>query len=431
MQYPVLPPSSTPSPKPGTRTASIWQAGLSLVGSAGLLVLALNFAARGLTGISDPQIARDEITGSFLLAAGLALGGCLLLPSAGFALARLNGWAMERFSMRVKINPWIFILLLVVFFFIFLFVGAIVAQSTPLAWFLLPIAHILVIGIPVAAILYLGGRSLPKGSPQRVWGIFGAGMTLGPGLIFVLEIIVLLVAVFTGAVLIATSPDQSNQLTRLVQQLQTGNINTDQLLPILQLYLKNPWIVLGIFIFMSGIVPMLEEAFKPIGFWLLVKRRLTPAEGFTAGLLSGAGFALVESLGYTSNGGQGWLSSVLLRAPTALMHITACGLTGLGVARAISQRQYRWLFAGYGGAVIIHGLWNGLTLTAAGIVLVYPDRPSSQIIAGLALLGMAILFGLTFLILILINRYLRLQAAHAIIPSIPALGSNPDTNPQS
>ncbi len=401
---------------------------MSLLGAAGLLALALNFAARGLTWISDPQIARDEITGSFLLAAGLALGGCLLLPSAWYALARLNSWSTERYSMRVKINPWIFILLLVALFFIFLFVGAIIAQSTPLAWFLLPIIHILVIGIPVVAILYLGGRNLPKGSPQRVWGIFGAGMTLGPGIIFILEIIVLFVAVLTSAVVIATSPDQLNQLTRLIQQLQTGNFNSDELLPILQPYLKNPWIVFGILVFMSGIVPMLEEAFKPIGFWLLVKRRLTPAEGFTAGLLSGAGFALVESLGYTSNGGQGWLSSVLLRAPTALMHITACGLTSWGVARAISQRQYRWLFAGYGGAVIIHGLWNGLTITAAGIVLIYPDQPSSQIIAGLALLGMALLFGLTFLILILLNRRLRLLAAHAIIPLVPALGSDPDTN---
>jgi RsiW-degrading membrane proteinase PrsW (M82 family) len=171
---------------------------------------------------------------------------------------------------------------------------------------------------------------------------------------------------------------------------------------------------------------MLEEALKPIGVWFLVKRHLTPAEGFSAGLLSGAGFALVESLGYTSSGGQAWLSTVLLRTPTALMHITACGLTGWGIAKAISLRQSRWLFTGYGSAVAIHGLWNGLTITSAGIVLIYPDQISAQIVAGLALIGMILLFGFAFLLLILFNRRLRIQAAHAIIPLYPVPGLNPD-----
>jgi RsiW-degrading membrane proteinase PrsW (M82 family) len=429
MQFPVLPSSSPLSSKPRTRTASIWQAGLSLMGAAGLLALALNFTVRGLSWISLPQIARSDITGSFLLAASMALGGCLLLPSAGFALARLNGWPIDRFAIRVKINPWIFFLMLGASFFTLLTVGAIISQSIPLAWFLLPIIHILVIGIPVAGILYLGGRGLPVGSPQRVWGVFGAGMTLGPGLIFVLEIIALLIVVFMGAIFLAAAPDQYTELSRLIQQLQTGNLNPNEILQILQPYLQNPVIILGALIFMSGIVPILEEGLKPLGFWLLVKRRLTPAEGFTAGLLSGAGFALVESLGYTSTGSQGWMSSVLLRAPTALMHITACGLTGWGVAKAITLRQVRWLLAGYGGAVAIHGLWNGLTLTAAGIMLIYPDQPSSQIIAGLALLGMILLFSFTLVLLILINHRLRMQAAHAIIPPGPVLGTDPDTNP--
>lgn len=429
MQFSLPPSSPALAVQSRTRTASIWQAGLSLLGAAGLLALALNYALRGLSWITNPQISRNEITGAFFLATSLALCAVLLLPSAGFALARLAGQQVERYPGQGKINPWVFILLLGTSFSIFLFAGAMISQSIPLAWIVLPILHILVIGIPVATILYLGGRGLPKGSPQRAWGIFGAGMTLGPGLIFVLEIIALLAAAFAAALLIALSPDQLDKLSHLVEQLQTVNLNPDEILPILQPYLKNPLIILGVLIFMSGIVPMLEEGFKPIGVWLLVKRRLTPAEGFTAGLLSGAGFALVESLGYTSSGGQGWVSSVLLRAPTALMHILACGLTGWGLTKAVSQHRIRWLLAGYGSAVAIHGLWNGFTLAAAGIVLLYPDRPSAQIVAGLALLSMLLLFGFAFLLLILINRHLRLQAAHAIIHSYPVLSSALDTIP--
>ena len=74
----------------------------------------------------------------------------------------------------------------------------------------------------------------------------------------------------------------------------------------------------------------------------------------------------------------------------------------------------------------IHGLWNGLTITASGIVLVYPDQPATQIVAGLALLSMLLLLGFTFLLLILMNRRLRDQAAHAIILQVPVLTSVPD-----
>ncbi len=429
IQLSVIPSSPLPKPQPQPRTASVWQVGLSLLGAAGLLALAVSFVLRGLSWISNLQIPRNDITGSFLLAASLALGGILLLPSAGFALARLAGWPVERFARQNKIPPWEFFLLLGTSFFIFLFVGALVSQRIPWAWILLPFIHILMIGIPVVSVLYLGGRELPTGSPQRTWGIFSVGMTLGPGLIFVLETIALFAAVIAGALLIAVSPNQLNELSRLIERLQTVNVNPDQLLPILQPYLKNPLIVFGVLVFMAGIVPMLEEALKPVGVWLLLRHRLTEAEGFTAGLLSGAGFALVESLGYTSNGGQGWVSSVLLRAPTALMHILACGLTGWGITKAVSQHRIRWLLAGYGSAVAIHGLWNGLTLTAAGIALLYPDQTSAQTWAGLALLGLFILFGFVLILLIRINRRLRQQAAHAIIPLYPAMDSTPDTIP--
>jgi RsiW-degrading membrane proteinase PrsW (M82 family) len=429
MQFSASPvtPVSNPPPKP--HTASALQAGFSLLGSVGLLVLALRFVWRGLSWISTPQIPRNEITGSFLLAASLALCGMLLIPSARYALARLAGRSVERFTWQWKVNPWVTVLLLGTAFFLLLFIGAVVSQNTALAWIVLPFVHVLVIGIPVIWVFYLGGHGLPKGSPQRAWGIFATGMTLGPILIFALEIGALFVCVIAGVLLIALSPDLLREFSALVEQLQTTNLSPETILPIIQPYLKNPLVVLGVLLFMAGIVPLLEEAIKPIGVWLLAKRHLTPVEGFTAGLISGAGFALVESLGYTSDVGQSWISSVLVRAPTALMHILTCGLTGWGIARAISLRRIRWLLAGYGGAVAIHGLWNGLTITAVGIVLLYPDQPMAVAIAGLALLGMVALFGSVFLLLLLINRRLRQQAGHAIISPQPVLVSAPDTTP--
>jgi RsiW-degrading membrane proteinase PrsW (M82 family) len=373
-----------------------------------------------LSWISKSQVSRTEITGSFLLAASLALCGLLLLPSAGYALARLSGYPTERFTWRWRANPWVTMLLLSMAFFLPLLIGALISSSVPLAWIALPFFHILVIGIPVAWVLYLGGHGLPKGSPQRAWGVFATGMTLGPLLVFSLEIVALVACVIIGILFIAFSPDQLRELSHLVEQLQTINQSPEAILPVIQPYLENPLIAFGVLLFMAGIVPMLEEALKPIGVWLLLKRHLTPVEGFTAGLISGAGFALVESLGYASNGGQGWFSSVLLRAPTALMHILTCGLTGWGLTKAVSFRQLRWFFAGYGGAVAIHGLWNGLTITAAGIALIYPDQPSAVAIAGLALLGLLALLGFVLLLLISSNHRLRRQIPLAIISPEPA-----------
>jgi RsiW-degrading membrane proteinase PrsW (M82 family) len=427
MQITITPVSPIPNPQARPRAVSIWQAGYSLLGSAVLLILALHFTWRGLSWISNPQIARDEITGSFLLAASLALGGMLLLPSAGYALAQLAGRPVESIAGRGRLSPWITLVLLGAAFFFLLVIGALVSESTPLAWIVLPFVHILVIVIPVAAVLYLGGRGLPKGSPQRAWGIFATGMTLGPVLTFALEIVALFACVIAGMLLIALTPGQLSEFTRLAEQLQTINQSPEAFLQVFQPYSKNPIVVGGVLLFMAGIVPLLEEAIKPIGVWLLARRRLTPAEGFTAGLISGAGFALVESLGYANTGGQGWLTSVLLRAPTAFMHIFTCGLTGWGFARATSLHRSRWLLAGYGGAVAIHGLWNGLTITAAGIVWLYPDQTGAVAVAGLALLGLLADFGSVFLLLILINLRLRRQTAHAIIHPQSVLGLAPDT----
>lgn len=430
MQYPEVPPAQAQNSQPRYRVASTWQAGLSLLASVFLLALALLFLLRGLGWISDSTIPRDQITSSFLLAASLALGGILLLPSAAYALARLVNRPVGQPRSLIKTSPWVTILILGTAFVLLTTAGAVAAETAPLDWVVLPFIHILVIAIPIITVLYLGGRGLSKGSPQRAWGIFSAGMTLGPIIAFPLEIAALITSIIAGVVALAFSPGQIRDLTNLLDRLQTANQSPDAILPLLQPYLKYPAVVLGILAFMAVIVPLLEEAIKPIGVWLLVKHQLTPAEGFTAGLISGAGFALVESLGYTSNGGSAWLSSVLLRAPTGLMHMLACGLTGWGLAKAVSLHRTRWFLAGYGGAVTIHGLWNGLTVTATGIFLIYPNRTSSYVIAGLAGLGLFTVFATVFILLVSINHRLRQeQIAHAIITPAPVMASAAETIP--
>ena len=119
-----------------------------------------------------------------------------------------------------------------------------------------------------------------------------------------------------------------------------------------------------IFGFFSLMVPLAEEALKPIGVWLLAGRKLSPAAGFTAGAMSGAGFAIFESLTASTSGEQ-WTMLVVGRIGTAVVHILTSALMGLAIVNAWNRRRYLRLAATYLGVVLLHGAWNGLSILYA------------------------------------------------------------------
>jgi len=58
----------------------------------------------------------------------------------------------------------------------------------------------------------------------------------------------------------------------------------------LALYINNPFVLYTILALFSGFIPLVEEMLKPLAVWFLVSWRLSPSEGFTAGLISGLAF---------------------------------------------------------------------------------------------------------------------------------------------
>ena len=145
--------------------------------------------------------------------------------------------------------------------------------------------------------------------------------------------------------------------------------------------------------FFAVLVPLLEEAIKPIGVWLLCGRRLTPGQGFAAGVLSGAGFALMETLGYSSATVDNWLGITLARAGTGVMHITTTALVSWALASTWKDGRYVRVFLTYLAAVIIHGVWNSLTVGLAALGLSINDMSGAvylQII-GAGIMGLILL----------------------------------------
>jgi RsiW-degrading membrane proteinase PrsW (M82 family) len=120
--------------------------------------------------------------------------------------------------------------------------------------------------------------------------------------------------------------------------------------------------------------PLVEETLKgAVLFWLLWRRRQEfdgPTDGIMYAAMVGLGFAMMENIGYylaalvrPEIGGAQLLGYTFvfrgLLSPFA--HPTFTAMTGIGVAYAATHRRAGWAaVTGLLGAMIVHGLWNGL-----------------------------------------------------------------------
>jgi hypothetical protein len=185
-------------------------------------------------------------------------------------------------------------------------------------------------------------------------------------------------------------------------------------------YLINPFALIGLFLLLGVFTPLIEESLKPAIVWLLAKRIARPAQGFALGIISGAGFALVESLLASSTPGQGWAQLLVARAGGGLMHILGSGLMGWGIASAWQGKRLR-LLGTYILSVTLHGLWNSAAIIIElGSIQPYLNNNAysklfdSFSLAGTILLGSLVL--ITLPVLILINRKMRQPDAAVPIP---------------
>ena len=174
-------------------------------------------------------------------------------------------------------------------------------------------------------------------------------------------LLALVVFGFFAVLVIASQPDLVAELQDLAAQLTALESDPEAVLDALAPFLARPGVIFAILLFGAGVVPLIEEALKPVGVWLLAGKDLSPASGFAAGVLSGAGYALFESLSLTS-ASEAWAPVVVARVGTALIHIFTTGITGWALALAWRKKQYLLLGGVYLFAVLIHGLWNGFTL---------------------------------------------------------------------
>lgn len=402
-------------PKP-THWPSIMQLGLSLLASLTLWGMALSAALIGIMQLSSAPALGMQVAPLFVWAAGTALMGLLVLPSAYYALHRLIGATVK--PMLGPASPRALLavsLVMILIFPLVLWLGDHVIQDQALGWLFLPILHVLAVGIPVTWLFLLGSRGLSVGSPQRFWGIFSSSLVLGPFIILALEIAALLGLAILGVVYVSSQPNLQEKLANLTLRLSHVP-NQFVALRILAPLLQKPVVFLAILAYGAVIVPVVEELVKPAGVWLLLRRGLTPAQGFAGGLLSGAAYAIFESLAL-ANASTDWAVLALARVGTALLHIVTTGLTGWALvqiwpsAPGRTRHNVARLAITYLVVVCLHGLWNGLTLVTAWVNLVhqFDSNPNDVLMqAGqLAPFGLGTLVLIFFAILVVVNNRVR------------------------
>lgn len=298
-----------------------------------------------------------------------------------------------------------------------IFIGGAVAvtEVALLGWLVLPVLTVLVIAAPIWLLFGIGSDGIEMGPRWRFFAVFGLGMTIAPAVMVLLEMLILVVMVIGGALYLAISqPGLVEELAGIAQMLQNQQ-NPEDLLEWFAPYITPVVIAAGIG-YIAVIVPLIEELLKPLAVWLFARKIESPAQGFVLGLLSGAAFALFESLNASADGSISWAAIVSVRAGTAILHITLSGLVGWGIVSAFKEKRIGRLAAAYFTAVLIHGLWNAAAAgTGIAVIGEYIGKPEwlfmyvPALVCGLLVLGIGM-----FAILIKYNRTLKTPPAPVI-----------------
>ncbi len=403
----VTGPASRPA---GSDAWTVLQFILTLLTILGLWGMALLLGFFGIVSQASLGGISSGNQATLMQAVGLFASGVMLMPSVFTSYRRLKGDPLPlKYQPLINLNPFVPVLLLLPV----LGLGYL-ASRTEIAWLVIPFLHVLAVVLPVLFLINIILRGLPSGSPQRRSGVFGVGLILGPFLILLAESAVLVGVVILVSIYLATQPGLLLELQESLGQLAVNQGNPEELIRLLTPYLANPFVVFGTLTFVAVFVPLIEELFKPIGVWFLAGRQITPAAGFAAGALSGAGYAIFESLAL-NGGGEDWLIVAVVRIGTAVVHIGTTAFSGWALALAWKKGRYLVLVLTYLGVVLVHGLWNGMTLMAflneavatQGVNLDWSALPV------LGVMGPVVLVLLTvggFAVLVGMNRALRRKA---------------------
>ena len=287
-------------------------------------------------------------------------------------------------------------------------IGSQIGGIEPLNWVLLPLLTVPAVVLPLGVLLALGAQRLPLATRWRSWSVLGLGMTLAPLLLLILETIVAIILFIGVVVYVASQPELASELEGIARQLMVLGPQSEAAQDLLSPYLTKPSVMFIALLYIAVLVPAIEELCKPLGVWLLAGKLNSTAQGFTLGALSGAGYALVETIGVSGQVSE-WAVLLFTRIGTGLLHITTSALMGAAIVSAWRERRYWRLIETYIFVVLLHGLWNASAMLFTFSTLAeFLDQPGTLgtlqpwLTAVMTLLAVGL-----FVLLITSNRRMR------------------------
>ncbi len=384
---------------------------LILIGTSVFFLLIL-VAALGVVSLMDLFAATGEAASEMISAVAFGFILLLLLLCGWFILQKTRGLEQADLPFKFPFAPWMWgVLPAIVIFSIALGGLATLAELQWLNWLVLPALTVLVIVPPIWLLFGIASNGLDLGPRWRFFSIFSLGLTIGPLVMIVIELVVLFTIIISGAIYVATTQPALMSELEMLTNMMTQGASEEALLAMLTPYLTNTTLIAIGISYIALLVPLIEELLKPLAVWLFARQIESPAQGFALGVLSGAAFALVESLNAGADGSTSWAIVVSVRTGTSVLHMMTSGLVGWGIASAFKEKRVGRLIAAYISAVLIHGIWNaaaaGTGLTALGESLGKPEwlfNFAPALVCGLLVLGI----GVTAM-LVASNRKLRKQ----------------------
>lgn len=295
--------------------------------------------------------------------------------------------------------------------------GGFWATRPPGAALIAALMTVLAVVIPIWWLVEFSRRGLPRVNAAREWGTLAVGLSVAPLIIMAAEIFLLLVVGVGVFFALSAQPGFTQQMAEALQNIEMNQGSLEELEKLLFGLAQNPLIAAAILATLGFLAPFIEEFFKPMAIWFLLKRPLKDHEGFSLGLISGGAFALLESAGLMAQmSAETWLTAVALRAATGLLHVGLSGLAGYGLARAWNQKHFARALLYLAAAGLLHGAWNFLALLNGFSSISMPaPTVGAAFSAGmiLTLAGMVAVFATTLFIVLRINRSLRGQLAES------------------
>jgi hypothetical protein len=380
-------PSSVNDPE--SRQRSIWLILGGAIGIGGSLIAAAVVA--GLAVLAYFQGGEAAALGPGIQAISLVAAGVLGLP--------LLYWAAHGSNRPARRIHWAVGPLAGMMFFGGLALGGFAFSRGTAQWVLGPVAHLMAAGGPVVFTAFLALRQGPILSNRRGWGHFLGGLWAAPPIALILE----LLALIPAAVLVFLGLAASERGLSVLQAMAAADLTSDSDFNQLLGGLLSEPVVLGVAIaFLAAVVPLIEESVKSVSIWPVIQRRPSVGQAFLGGVLAGSGYALFESL-LLAQPGADWVSSMVARAGTPLIHAFGTGLVSWGLIEAIVNRRPLRLLALYLTAVGFHGIWNftALAVALSGFSLEVGAGVISPAGAGLvALAGLLVLLSLSAVALV-------------------------------